>query len=80
MSLDSNSTKRPVRPSYPQRTRAEKAAMAVVAVLLSSTLLGSILGLFEMRSEDAAMARAPTNAQPSSDALAVRNVDSGSRG
>ena len=41
MSIDSTSLKQPVRPSYPQPTRAEKAATALVAVLVSSTLLGA---------------------------------------
>jgi hypothetical protein len=80
MSIDSRSTKQPVRPSYPQPTRAEKAAMALVAVLVSSTLLGGMLSMFEMRSEETAMAGASIKTQPSTDGLAVRKIDSGPRG
>jgi hypothetical protein len=80
MSIDSRSTKQPVRSSYPHRPRAKKAAIALVAALASSTLLGGMLSMFEMRSEEAAMARASVKTQPSTDGLAVRKVDSGPRG
>ena len=81
MSIDSRSTRQqPVRPSYPQPTRAEKAAMALAAVLVSSTLLGGMLSMFEMRSEETAMARASVRTQPSTDGLAVRKIDPGPRG
>jgi hypothetical protein len=53
--------------------------MALVAVLVSSTLLGGILSLFEMRSEDAAMARTSVRTQPSTDGFAVRKIDSAPR-
>ena len=79
MSIDLRSTKQPVRPNCPQLSRAQKAAMALVAVLVSSTLLGGMLSMFETRSEEAAMARAPVKTQPSTDGLAVRKVDSGPR-
>ena len=68
MSIDPRFTHATVRPSYPRRTRAEKAAMAVVAVLVSSTLLAAMLSLFEMRSEDTTVARAPAGAQPANGA------------
>jgi hypothetical protein len=80
MSIDSRSTKQqPVPRSYPQPTRAKKAAMALVAVLVSSTLLGGLLIMFEVRSEETAMARASVKTQPSTDGLAVRKIDSGPR-
>jgi hypothetical protein len=80
MSIESRATNPSVRPSCPQPTRAEKTAMALVAVLVSSTLLGSMLSMFEMRSDEAAMARASVKAQPSADGLAVRKAGSGPRG
>ena len=81
MSIDSRSTKQqPVQPSYPQRRRAEKAVMGLIAVLVSSTLMGGMLSMFEMRSDETAMARASVKTQPSTDGLAVRRVDSAPRG
>ncbi len=80
MSIDLRSTKRPVRPNFPQPSRAQKAAMAFVAVLVSSTLLGGMLRMFEMRSGEAAMARAPAQSAPSTDRVALREVVSASRG
>jgi len=80
MSIDSQFTTQPVRPSYPQPARARKAATALVAVLVSSSLLGGMLSAFELRSEETAMARASVKTQPSSDGFAVRKIDSGSRG
>jgi len=77
MSIDFHSTE---RPNYPQPTRAEKTAMALAAALLSSTLLGSMLSMFETRSEEAAMARTAVRTQPSTDGLAVRKTNSGARG
>jgi len=78
MSIDFRSTNQPVRWSCPQLSRAQKAAMALVAVLVSSTLLGGVLSLFEMRSEEASVSRVKT--APSTDGLAVRTVASGPRG
>jgi len=80
MPIDSRSTKQLVRPSYPQSSRAAKAAMALVAVLVASTLLGGMLSMFEMRAEATAMAQASVKTQPATDGLAVRRVDSGPRG
>ena len=51
-----------------------------MAVLVSSTLLGGTLSLFEMRSEEAALTRAAGKTQPSADGLAVRKAAPGSRG
>jgi hypothetical protein len=78
MSNDLRSTKPSARSDCPQLSRAQKTAMALVAVLVSSTLLGGVLGLFEMRSEEAAMARVKTT--PSTDGFAVRTVTSGPHG
>ena len=80
MSIDSRSTKQPVSLGYPQATRAEKAAMALVAVLVSSTLLGGVLALFEMRSQEAAATQASVKTQPSTDGLAERKLAAGPRG
>jgi hypothetical protein len=80
MSIESRATNPSVRPSCPQPTRAEKTAMALVAVLVSSTLLGSMLRMFEVRSEEAAMARASVKTQPSSDGLALRRINSRAHG
>ena len=77
MSIDFHSTK---RPNYLQPTRAEKTAMALVAVVFSSTLLGGMLSMFEARSEETAMARAAVRTQPSTDGLAARKISSGPRG
>jgi hypothetical protein len=80
MSIDTRSTKQPTRPSYTQTSRNQEAAIAFVAVLVSSTLLGSMLRMFDMRSEEAALARAAVKTQPSTDGLAARKVGPGSRG
>jgi hypothetical protein len=76
MSIESRATSPSVRPSCPQPTRAEKTAMALIALLVSSMLLGSVLSLFEMRSDEAAMARAPAGTQASTDGLALRKASS----
>jgi hypothetical protein len=76
MSIDSRSTRQAVRPSYPQPTRARKAATVFLAVLVSSTLLGGVLSAFEMRSEETAMSRASVKTQPATEGLAVRKVNS----
>ena len=80
MSIESRSTKLPAQPSYPQPTRAQKAAIAFAAVLVSSTLLGGMVSMFEMVSEEAAIARTSVKATPSADGLALRKVGPGSRG
>ena len=72
MSIDSLS-------SYPQPTRARKAATIFLAVLASSTLLGGLLSAFEMRSEEMAMSQASVKTQPSTDGVAMRKVDAGPR-
>lgn len=80
MSIESQHTQRPTAPTYPQRSRVEKAAMAVTAVLLSSTLLGGVLSLFEVRGANAAMAAASVAPGPSTGAVARRTIDPGPRG
>lgn len=80
MSIDSRSTKQPAQPSYPQPALAQKAAIAFAAVLVSSTLLGGMLSMFEMVIEEAAIARTSIKTAPSADGLAVRKVGPGSRG
>lgn len=80
MSIDPRSTKHPVRPNLPQLSLARKAAMAFVAVLVSSTLLGGMLSMFEMRSAETAMARTSVKTQPSTEGLAARKVHSRPRG
>jgi len=52
--------------------------MALAAVFVSSTLVGGMLSMFEMRSE-AAMAAASVKTAPSTDGLALRTVLSGPR-
>ena len=80
MSIDSRSTKHPVRPNLQQLSLARKAAMAFVAVLVSSTLLGGMLSMFEVRSAETAMARTSVKTQPSTEGLSARKVDSRPRG
>lgn len=75
MSTDSHATTQSSLPSYPQRTRTTRAVIAVAAVVVSSTLMVGVLGLFEMRSADIATGRASANGQPAIDALAVRRLD-----
>ena len=49
MTTTERSTNNSHQPHYAKRSGAAKAAVALVAVLVSSTLLGGMLGLFEMR-------------------------------
>jgi hypothetical protein len=79
MSIDTRSTKLSVRPACPQPSLTEKAAIAFVAVLVSSTLLGGMLSMFEMRGDETAMARSSVKTQPSTDGLALRKTHSGPR-
>jgi len=73
------STNNSHQPYYAKPSGAVKAAVALVAVLVSGTLLGGMLGLFEMHSEDAAFARASLKAQPLTSGLSVRGDGSASR-
>jgi hypothetical protein len=80
MSIESRSLKQLVRPSYPQPTRAQKAALALVAVLVSSTLLGGTLIMFEMHAQETSMTRASVKTQPATDGVAVRTINPAPRG
>lgn len=79
MTTDSRSTQQPVRPNYLQPTRGQKAAVALVAVLASCTVLGGTLVMFELRSNATAMARASIQTPPSTDEFAVRTADARAR-
>ena len=80
MSIDRRSSKQPVRPNYPEIPRARKAALAFVAVLVSSTLVGGVLGMFEMRGQESAMAQTSVETTASSDRLALRKPGPEERG
>ena len=80
MSIDCRSPKQAVQPHYPEISRARKAALALVAVLVSSTLVGSVLGMFEMRSQEATMVQTSVEPAPSSDRFALRKPGSEPRG
>lgn len=47
---------------YPKSSAGTRIAVAVAAVLVSASLMGSVLGLFEQRSRGASVARAPVPA------------------
>ena len=72
MSIDSHTTTQTTHPSYSQPSRPRKAVMALVAALVSSTLLGGTLSLFEMRSNEAATTTVSVKPHPSTDGLAMR--------
>ena len=72
MSIDPRSTMQPVRAKYPQLSRTERAAMALAAVLVSSTTLGGLLSMFQMRSEQSATAGTAVKTAPSTVEFAVR--------
>jgi len=67
-------------PNCAQPSRAAKAAVVFVAVLVGGALLGGLLGLFEMHSEDAAFTATAVHAQPSIGGLAMRDICSVMRG
>jgi len=66
-------------PTYTCTPLAARLGMGLVAVLASGTILGGVLGLFEMRSDDAALAQAAKSAPRSSSGLAACEVRIGSR-
>lgn len=72
MSIDFQTTNQTTRPSYSRPSRSSKAAMTLVAALVSSTLLGGTLSLFEMRANEEATTTASSKPQPSTDGLAMR--------
>ena len=64
-------------------TRTPMAAriwMAFVSVVMSGTLIGGMLGLFEMHAEDAVIARASVKHAPADLELAVRAARPAARG
>lgn len=67
-------------PTYACTPLAARLGMGLVAVLASGTILGGLLGLFEMRGADAALAQAAKSAPRSSSGLAACELRIGSRG
>lgn len=80
MSTIDRSTNKSHQPHYARTSRSAKAAVAFVSVLVSSSLLGGMLGLFEMQSQDAAIARPLIDPQPPTTGIALQRVGSASRG
>jgi hypothetical protein len=79
MSTIDRSTNTSHQPHYAQTSRSVKAATAFVSVLMSSALLGGMLGLFEMQSHSTSLARAEQPAAtPSAGVASVGRV--GARG
>ena len=70
MKIDSRTTGQFSSPYLAKPSRRSKAAVAFASVLISCTLLGSMLSLFEMQSESASLARAEQPTSPSSSSLA----------
>jgi hypothetical protein len=70
MSTIDCSTSKRHQPRFAQPSPSAKAAIAFVSVLVSSTLLGGVLGLFEMRSDSAGLARAEQPAATASAGVA----------
>ena len=69
MSHDVSATQ-PTRPTYPGTPLAARIWVTFASVIVSGTILGGLLGLFEMRASDAALARAPSPGSPASYVLA----------
>lgn len=60
-------------PAGPVRTPlVARVWMALLSLVMSSTIIGSMLGLFEMRAEDAVIARATVKAHTAAVEIAVR--------
>ena len=72
MSNDSHTTTQTLRPSYAQPSRSSKVAVALVAALMSSTLLCGTLSLFEMRANEPAATTASPKTHPTTDGFAKR--------
>ena len=51
---------------------AARAGMALLSLVMSGTLIGGMLGLFEMRAQDAAIARAAVKGDAAAAEIAVR--------
>jgi hypothetical protein len=71
---------RPNRPEFAPPSLEARSVMGFAAFLISAALLGGLLGLFEQRSNEAAMARAVAPAGAASGALAVRGPWAAKRG
>jgi len=69
MSHDVSAT-HPARPAYPGTPLTARIGMTFVSVIVSGTILGGLLGLFEMRASDAALARATSPGSSTSYVLA----------
>ena len=65
---------RPNRPEFAPPSLQARGVMGFAAFLISAALLGGLLGLFEQRSNEAAMARAKSPAVAASGALTERSV------
>jgi hypothetical protein len=70
MSTIDHSTNKSHQPHYARTSRRAKAAVAFVSVLVSSTLLGGMLGLFEMQSDSVGLSRAEQPAATASAGVA----------
>jgi hypothetical protein len=66
------------RPDFARPSTPARATLVFVVFLTGSALLGGLLGLFEMQSHAAAMARAAAPADAASSAIAVREPQAGS--
>jgi hypothetical protein len=60
------------RPEFARPGAGARVALSFVAFLISGALLGGLLGLFEMQSSSAAMARATLPSGKASSVLAER--------
>jgi hypothetical protein len=69
MSHDVSATQS-TRPTYPGTPLAARIWMTFATVIVSGTILGGLLALFEMRASDAALARAQSPGSPASCVLA----------
>jgi hypothetical protein len=72
MSTNNRSTNEPARPHYAKSSRRAKAFATLFAVLISSSLLGGMLGLFEMQSRDAASGQTAQLGTPDAAVAALR--------
>ena len=63
MATIDRSTERSIQPHYAQASRGARAAAAAAAVLISTSLLGGLLVLFEMQSLDGRPHRSPGRAR-----------------
>ena len=71
MATIDRSTERSIQPHYAQASRGARAAAAAAAVLISTSLLGGLLVLFEMQSLDGAAAQVARQSTPTAPPVAV---------